>query len=821
MVFVTLLTNAKMAWLLLLLSLVATCSGEVAVTKQYTLRPLKYPSPYVTSNAMPDGHTITAYAGDSCAFGFMSCDSNLLCTAKDLCQFEESVETVYSLTPYDKSIYVLFDARDENLKTNIAIAKCDMSMSKCSTTNVSDKNNKFSSRHGLIATSSGLNIVYSDSKSSAFITRCNLDLSNCAETNVTAKAGKQFEYFNDGGPIVVQNSIYLPSIDNNTIVAYICGIDRNSQCSYTTIYTFPANVEVGLFVYSSYKDRKLYMSTDATITEETLTDPIYGTYDTKRTDVAYMVSCNVDNTKDCESSYSAFFNKTISSPEICGSILTKDFVVSMYTSYSAYNKGNIIIMGYPPNIKSAPTIANVSTSAGINDYYVSLISTTMNSMIITYETNGNPYSLHAAFANLSPDKHPVSIPNQKPTKKPTKKPTAKKPTKKPTAKKPTPKPTAKKPTKKPTAKKPTPKPTAKKPTSKPTPKPTPKPTLKPTPKPTQKPTLKPTPKPTQKPTLKPTPKPTPKPTLKPTPKPTPKPTLKPTPKPTPKPTLAPAPTHTDTLGPVSYEANYPGGTVAMDWQDSFPTDLYGYVAPFDGSIVGISGSAGGDTAGCATNCGAFVISVRINGTEVVHPTNNFPLGSYDQLGEGSVKLSVSFKGGDVISVYFGASTAVNMRAYAQLSLSWNYITLGPAWYDADYPGGPVQMNVPAFLPVAGSIVGISGSAGASISSCDDCSFVISVRINGTELVAPAKNFPLQTYDRPGNGYVKFDIESFMIHRDDALAVYLGASTAIPIRALAWLTVALPPAAGRKLLGYSNGTAVSYNTMDGMIFGLQH
>lgn len=357
-------------------------------------------------------------------------------------------------------------------------------------------------------------------------------------------------------------------------------------------------------------------------------------------------------------------------------------------------------------------------------------------------------------------------------------------------------------------------------------------------KPTKKPTRKPTKKPTHKPTKKPTHRPTPWPATK---KPTHKPTKKPTHKPTPRPV-----TKTQ-FGPIVYDDSYPGGTVSMIWNNTnpvtssfvepqvlsghadpsvpsgivfpvsiaitfkqrLPTSLYSFAAPAPGSIVGISGAA--EAKECNDCGGAFVISVRLNNVEIIPPTNNFPLP-----GRGSAQFSTNshkFSRGDVLSVYIGASRVSSLlSAYAWLTFEWKYATLGPLGYDSNYPGGTVYMGTFA-AKTSGSIVGISGTAGANVQSCE-CAFVISVRINGAEVIPPTINLPLGTYAQPGIGYTAFTDNTIQFSKGDIIAVYFGASKAVHIKALAWLTV-LPASAsntGRRMLEYSNNTAAKFFTL---------
>ncbi len=310
------------------------------------------------------------------------------------------------------------------------------------------------------------------------------------------------------------------------------------------------------------------------------------------------------------------------------------------------------------------------------------------------------------------------------------------------------------------------------------------------------------------------------PPLKPPPKPTPKPTLMPTPKPTPKPTLTPS-TNYATLGPLIYQADpYPGGPTPMSWADPgkpsdmtfASTDLYGFVAPFNGSIIGISGTAG-TYDGCDELC-SFVVSVRINGTEFIPPQKNFPMQTVEQPGKGNITFdagSFKFCRGDVISVYFGASRATAILASALLTIAWDRTVLGPAAYNTDYPGGPVKMMWQEngyVAPFSGSVVAVSGAAGAGVDVCEPCAFVVSVRINNIDIVPATNNFPLATFGKPGLGHVVFASGMYTFNKGDVLSVYFGASRAVPIRSTAWLFVVPSTAntAGRKLQKHIRGYA---------------
>ena len=301
------------------------------------------------------------------------------------------------------------------------------------------------------------------------------------------------------------------------------------------------------------------------------------------------------------------------------------------------------------------------------------------------------------------------------------------------------------------------------------------------------------------------------------------------------------------FGPMVYDNSYPGGTVTMNWKCTnpvtssyvdpevisgradpnvpsgsvgpvrniaismkvtLPTNLYSFAAPAPGSIIGISGAA--EAKECDNCGGAFVISVMLNNIEIIPPTNNFPLP-----GKGSVQFSTNshkFKRGDVLSVHIGASRVSSlMSAYAWLVFEWKYTMLGPLEYDSNYPGGTVYMGTFG-AKAGGSITGISGTAGADVQRCE-CAFVISVRINGVEVIHPTINLPLGTYVQPGIGYTAFADNTIKFNKGDIIAVYFGASKAVRIRALAWLTVlpTSPSNTGRRMLEYSNTTAAKFFT----------
>ena len=224
----------------------------------------------------------------------------------------------------------------------------------------------------------------------------------------------------------------------------------------------------------------------------------------------------------------------------------------------------------------------------------------------------------------------------------------------------------------------------------------------------------------------------------------------------------------------------------MSWNNTLTTDLYGYVAPFGGTIVSMSGTAGANVQNC-TDC-SFVISVYVNKTEFIPPVENFPLGTYGQPGSGNVSVNAQFNAGDIISVDFGASLVAPIVASAQISIMWNYNIVGPAYYTTNmYPGGTVFMGSFA-MQFGGSIVGISATAGAGVSSCNDCSFVISINKNGTQVIPPIKDFPLEPYSQPSGGYITLAAGTYKFNKGDILSLYFGASLVAPIQAIAWLAV---------------------------------
>ena len=125
-----------------------------------------------------------------------------------------------------------------------------------------------------------------------------------------------------------------------------------------------------------------------------------------------------------------------------------------------------------------------------------------------------------------------------------------------------------------------------------------------------------------------------------------------------------------TLGPASYirssAFNYPGGTVSMSWPDAtygfsyftpdVTTSIYGYTVPYEGSLVGISGSTAVDALATETG-GTYTVHVFINGAQltqsvdfaVMHDTEGGP----QQPSTGSCTWSEGtypFNAGDVISV---------------------------------------------------------------------------------------------------------------------------------------------------------------------------